>query len=813
MARGARWDPERRSAARARAALTLLVVTSLVVALAVLDLVTIGPTRDTASATVGIPSWWSGDCDATHWNATATAAGWKGEGAHRLGASYLGVPVCGPRPAIDGSPNVMWARPGWGEAEWQCVELAQRFMAQIYGVSAYGANGNAVVANYTTAQGGNLIKISNGTVGQPPRPGDVISFNASTNPYGHVAVVASTSIDGNGNGNITMLSQNDTIDGWRTLAVNAWVVQPFGSQTPYGWLHDLAGRGDPLAEGAFIQVSGSTAVYRVAGGAPMRIYTWSAYGGVQPLRVITTQQFATMRAYPSNGTYISDNLDKSVYRMAGGAPLLVSADEATKLPGWGVAPVIGLDHYDFLRLDHLRAYPADGTFICSISDSHCYVVAGGAPLYFPASEAATVPGWKPSAATTVSSAEFTALAHLRQTPLDGTFICDVSTTLCYETAGGAPLRISPLDAPTVPGWSTAKRVTTSAWEFINYAHLSRRPADGAFICDVTDSNCYVTAGGAPIHVPASATTTLPTWATSHVVTTSGWEFDHTDHLAALPADGTMLTSVSSGATYEVLGGVARPVAVAAVAVAAVTPSTAIDQSALDNAGLSGPWSHLASAPPVVALVAPSSPIVATRAASVSWVAPIASSAVTTYDVRFEQSHYWSGYAPWIYPLSLQGLTSTRISAPLAPGDDYCFQVRAHNRAGQIGLWSRARCVTSALDDRAATSLSSGWTKAGSPLYYGGTITRTTLKGATWTLGGVQLARVGIVATTCSTCGALGVYVNGALTATIDLQSPTTLYQQTLTVPAFTYRTGTLVLRVVSDTGKLVQLDGVALSRT
>ncbi len=105
----------------------------------------------TATATnVGAPSWWVGDCDATRWGPIAASKGWTGVGSHRMGATYLGVPVCGPRPSVDGSPDVNWGRAGWGESEWQCVELAQRFMAQVYGTKAYGANGSQVVNNYHT---------------------------------------------------------------------------------------------------------------------------------------------------------------------------------------------------------------------------------------------------------------------------------------------------------------------------------------------------------------------------------------------------------------------------------------------------------------------------------------------------------------------------------------------------------------------------------------------------------------------------------------------------------------------------------------
>jgi hypothetical protein len=193
---------------------------------------------------VGQPSWWNGsDCDAAHWNSVAAGLGWSGTGAHELGASYLGVPVCGPRPLSDGAPDVWWLKSGWGELEWECTELAFRFMGQIYGVSAYSANGDTVVSNYSSADGGGLVKVNNGTAGVAPQPGDVISFNGPGN--GHVAVVASSSVNTSGNGSITLISENDTANGWRTLSVSSWVVQGFGTRTPYGWLHDPKGRGGP----------------------------------------------------------------------------------------------------------------------------------------------------------------------------------------------------------------------------------------------------------------------------------------------------------------------------------------------------------------------------------------------------------------------------------------------------------------------------------------------------------------------------------------------------------------------------------------
>ena len=131
-------------------------------------------------------------------------------------------------------------------SEWDSSELAFRFMAQVYGVTPYSAIPENVVRAYTPASGGSSSSSANRTAGVAPLPGDVISFDSQTDD-GHVAVVAASSVGANGNGSVTLLSQNDTATGWHTIPVTGWLVRGFGvNQTTYGWLHSIGG---PIIEG------------------------------------------------------------------------------------------------------------------------------------------------------------------------------------------------------------------------------------------------------------------------------------------------------------------------------------------------------------------------------------------------------------------------------------------------------------------------------------------------------------------------------------------------------------------------------------
>jgi hypothetical protein len=167
------------------------------------------------------PSWWTATCDNKHYL-----------GSYALGSSFRNVITCGPQ-AQYGYPDVLvyFYGTAFPAYEWECVELALRFMYLAYGVPPYAANGGYIVYNYS---GSKLKRINNNT-GAAPVPGDVLSY-CSYCTYGHTSVVTKTDIDGSGNGTVTVMEQNWTVKGVTVLNVSKYMVIGDAGWV-YGWLH------------------------------------------------------------------------------------------------------------------------------------------------------------------------------------------------------------------------------------------------------------------------------------------------------------------------------------------------------------------------------------------------------------------------------------------------------------------------------------------------------------------------------------------------------------------------------------------------
>jgi hypothetical protein len=128
----------------------------------------------------------------------------------------------------------------------------------------------------------------------------------------------------------------------------------------------------------------------------------------------------------------------------------------------------------------------------------------------------------------------------------------------------------------------------------------------------------------------------------------------------------------------------------------------------------------------------------------------------------------------------------------------------------VSAWSAPRCTSRALDDR-SLRVGTGWLAKASTGYYFNTLMSGARLGSVLTRPSAQLDRVSVVATRCPTCGVVGVYVGTSLVGTVNLYAATTQRQVMLTLPAFSLRTGTVVLKILS-TNKLVQVDGIGISR-
>ncbi|MDQ1618771.1 MAG: hypothetical protein QOE19_1340 [Actinomycetota bacterium] len=354
-----------------------------------------------------------------------------------------------------------------------------------------------------------------------------------------------------------------------------------------------------------------------------------------------------------------------------------------------------------------------------------------------------------------------------------------------ETWGGVTINIDndSVDADTAPG-----------------APL----AEGTFVRMAGASDVYRIAGGAPLRVSNWAHFGGP----QPVVDVTRTRFTL---LPQYPRNGTFLQVGATGRVFRVNGGVASFVP-SWDAFGGPQPTTTVDAAALDLAGTGGVWNHLKSGKPAVQLTAPASPFTTASSTRLTWQGAITSSAIKNYDVRYQKARWNGVFGSWTYLKSWQRTASSGKNKSLPRGTNYCFSVRAHNRAGAATGWTPARCLSRALDDRSLTA-SKGWTRAKKSGFYDRTYTTTARKGATLTLRSARIARLALVATTCASCGTVRVAVKGKYVGTVSLYSPTTKRQQILSLPRFSRRVGNVELRVTSANGKRVQIDGLALGRT
>ena len=143
-----------------------------------------------------------------------------------------------------------------------------------------------------------------------------------------------------------------------------------------------------------------------------------------------------------------------------------------------------------------------------------------------------------------------------------------------------------------------------------------------------------------------------------------------------------------------------------------------------------------------------------------------------------------------------GVTAPSLAVSLTPGHSYRFEVRARDKAGNVGGWVAGPTIRAYLPQQSYAGLvwKGTWTSATQPECSGGTVRYATAAGAssTYSLTGLAIAWV---TTLGPDRGAAKVYVDGVLVTTIDLHASTTTYRRVVFAKSWSYA-GTHSLRIV-----------------
>ncbi|HEY2791790.1 MAG TPA: hypothetical protein VGJ28_05510, partial [Micromonosporaceae bacterium] len=200
----------------------------------------------------------------------------------------------------------------------------------------------------------------------------------------------------------------------------------------------------------------------------------------------------------------------------------------------------------------------------------------------------------------------------------------------------------------------------------------------------------------------------------------------------------------------------------------------------------------------------------TTTVSVGWTATDSGTGVASSDVRYQTAAYGHGLGAWVYPSADQALTGkTSVSLSNPAGTTTCVEVRSRDKAGNVSAWSSNRCLTADLDDRALTG-SASVVRGTNTAYLSGTYSLLEKSGAFLTKTGATGKHVKIVATTCSTCGSVKVYIGTTYLGTVSLHSATTVHKVVFALPAQSVvRTGTLEIKSTSAAHDFI--DGLAVS--
>lgn len=270
----------------------------------------------------------------------------------------------------------------------------------------------------------------------------------------------------------TTAAQPQFIPGWPTYSVWQYSNGSFGKPTPVPGVPALVDRdrfggtkaqlaalasssrpgiqapfsgsanASQFPDSTFIQVAGDHHVYELAGLAPLWVTSWSHLRGPGPVRTVSLAAFYTLRSSPVDGTLLNDLGGGHIYRVVGGAPVIMTS----WAPVGGHQPSVQVDGWDIANAGvcggycHLSQSPRDGTIVRAVETGEVYVIAGGAPIYV--SSWSSFGGAQPyvniSQAAVQNAGTGIVYDHLTFTPADATVISDGNTGQLYVVTAGHP---------------------------------------------------------------------------------------------------------------------------------------------------------------------------------------------------------------------------------------------------------------------------------------------------------------------------------------------------------------------------------------
>ncbi len=192
----------------------------------------------------------------------------------------------------------------------------------------------------------------------------------------------------------------------------------------------------------------------------------------------------------------------------------------------------------------------------------------------------------------------------------------------------------------------------------------------------------------------------------------------------------------------------------------------------------------------------------------TWSAQDRFSDVTLYDVKVKTTK-WNSTSGENTSL-LTGTAETSYDFATTPGRTYCFEVRARDTHANYGAFTAPKCTTTPVDDGVLTA-AGGFTRVESSSHYNGTYSKATAKGASLKLTQVKAKRLALVVSKVASGGKVEVYFQGKKLGSYSLKGSS--YQQVVPVKTFgSVEGGTVVIKVISETGELVRIDGLIAAK-